>query len=126
MSPRSATPSVFMGPRANESLLLLLRTTVIICSNTALCGRGLKPSILGKTGRRPVRRSQTAATEVAYGATLCSRRCESGADAHRHQHIEKRRLNFQNSRTHFVDEIEEDFVLGQVAQRRHQKFRIEG
>ena len=45
-------------------------------------------------------------------------------DAHRHQDIEKWRLNFQNAWAHFVDEIEKDFVFGQRAQGRHEKFRI--
>src|SRR5207244_7532314 len=45
-------------------------------------------------------------------------------DAHRHDDVEERRLNFYNSRAHLVDEIEKDFVLGQRAQRRHEKLRI--
>ena len=41
------------------------------------------------------------------------------ADAHWHQNVEKWRLNFQDAGAHLVDEVEKNFVLGQVAQRRH-------
>jgi len=41
------------------------------------------------------------------------------ADAHWHQHVKKRRLDLQDARAHFIDKIEKDFVLDQVAQRRH-------
>ena len=47
-------------------------------------------------------------------------------DAHRHQHVKKRRLDLQDAGAHLIDQIEEDFVFGQVPQRRHEKFRIEG
>jgi hypothetical protein len=58
-------------------------------------------------------------TDVSVGRNAPENPTLLRADAHRHQHIKKRGLNFQNPRTHFVDEIEEDFVLGQVAQWRH-------
>ena len=34
-------------------------------------------------------------------------------------------MNLDHARTHLVDQIQEDFVLGQIAQRRHQKLGIE-
>jgi len=46
------------------------------------------------------------------------------ADAHRHQDIKKRRLDFYHARTHFIDQIEKNLVFGQIAQWRHQEFRI--
>src|SRR6266404_5438165 len=39
------------------------------------------------------------------------------ADAHRHQHIQKRRLNFEYARTHLIDQIEKDFVFSQRSER---------
>src|SRR5437868_4351193 len=48
----------------------------------------------------------------------------SRADAHRHQHIKKWRLDFQNAWTHLIDEIEENFVVGQIAEGGHEKLRI--
>src|SRR5439155_13102345 len=49
---------------------------------------------------------------------------QSKDDANLNQDIEKRRLNLQDAGAHLVDEIEKDFVFGQGAQRRHEKFRI--
>ena len=47
------------------------------------------------------------------------------ADAHRHQDVEERALDLDHARAHLVDEVEEDFVFGEIAQRRHQEFRVE-
>ena len=46
-------------------------------------------------------------------------------DAHRHQDVEERALNLDHARAHLVDQVEKDFVLGQIAQRRHEELRIE-
>ena len=46
------------------------------------------------------------------------------ADAHRHQHVKERRLNFQDAGAHLVDQVEKDFVFAKIAQRRHEEFWI--
>jgi hypothetical protein len=38
---------------------------------------------------------------------------------HWHQHVEEGTGDFENARTHFVDQVEVDLVVGQIAQRRH-------
>src|SRR5205823_10300234 len=47
------------------------------------------------------------------------------ADAHRHQDVEEWCLDLQDAGTHLVDEIEENFILGQGAEWGHEKLRIE-
>lgn len=59
---------------------------------------------------------------------FANRNCEEPKlrDAHGHQDVEERALDLDDARAHLVDEIQEDFVVGEIAKRGHEELGIEG
>src|SRR4029434_7069332 len=106
------------------------------CSREDSNLHGLPHTVLSRT-RLPIPPRERSSLLFPAGA-ICRRRSprnqwvsfcrnpRSSTNAHRHEHVEKRALNLQHAGAHFVDEVEEDFVVRQIAQRRHEELGIEG